>query len=91
MIRVGLTPDEVTFLGVLSACCHGGLVHEDREIFTQMTLKFNVLPKCKHYSCMLDLLGRAGLLNEAEEVINNMPIKPDDSVWGALFFCVQDS
>ncbi|KAM0065215.1 putative tetratricopeptide-like helical domain superfamily [Helianthus debilis subsp. tardiflorus] len=86
MIRVGLTPDEVTFLGVLSACCHGGLVHEGREIFTQMTSKFNVSPKCKHYSCMVDLLGRAGLLNEAEEVINNMPIRPDDGVWGALFF-----
>lgn len=86
MISVGLAPDEVTFLGVLSACCHGGLVHEGRELFTLMTSKFNVSPKCKHYACMVDLLGRAGLLEEAEELIKSMSIKPDDRVWGALFF-----
>lgn len=86
MISVGLTPDEVTFVGVLSACCHGGLVNEARMIFTQMTSKFNIPPKCKHYSCMVDLLGRAGLLEEAEELIKSMPFKADEVVWGALFF-----
>ncbi|KAL8208481.1 hypothetical protein R6Q57_007893 [Mikania cordata] len=86
MISVGLTPDEVTFLGILSACCHGGLVHEGRRIFTQMTSRFKITPKCKHYSCMVDLLGRAGLLEEAEELIKSMPIRPDEGVWGALFF-----
>ncbi|KAL7596911.1 hypothetical protein Lser_V15G29105 [Lactuca serriola] len=86
MINVGITPDDVTFVGVLSACCHGGLVNEGRKIFTQMTSKFNVSPKCKHYSCMVDILGRAGLLEEAEEVIKSMPIVADDGVWGALFF-----
>ncbi|KAK9075923.1 hypothetical protein SSX86_004253 [Deinandra increscens subsp. villosa] len=86
MISVGLTPDEVTFLGVLSACCHGGLVTEGREIFTEMTSSFNIFPNCKHYSCMVDLFGRAGLLEEAEELIKNMLIRPDDGVWGALFF-----
>nr|XP_043612590.1 pentatricopeptide repeat-containing protein At2g22410, mitochondrial [Erigeron canadensis] len=86
MINIGLTPDEITFLGVLSACCHGGLVNEGRKIFSQMTSVFNIVPKSKHYSCMVDLLGRAGLLKEAEELIKTMPIKADEIVWGALFF-----
>ncbi|OMO78085.1 hypothetical protein COLO4_24857 [Corchorus olitorius] len=86
MLDVGLRPDEVTFLGVLSACCHGGLVEEGRKYFTQMTSKFGISPQLKHYSCMVDLLGRAGLLDEAEELIKSMPIEPDAVVWGALFF-----
>ncbi|XVF69661.1 hypothetical protein PTKIN_Ptkin11bG0099600 [Pterospermum kingtungense] len=86
MIEVGLRPDEVTFLGVLSACCHGGLVEEGRKHFTQMTSKFGLSPQLKHYSCMVDLLGRAGLLDEAEELVKSMEIEPDAVVWGALFF-----
>ncbi|KAL8156448.1 hypothetical protein AgCh_001515 [Apium graveolens] len=86
MIDCGLEPDAITFLGLLSACCHGGLVEEGRMFFTQMSLKYNITPKLKHYSCMVDLLGRAGLLEEAEELINNMPMKADAVVWGALLF-----
>lgn len=86
MIDHGLVPDEVTFLGVLSACCHGGLVEEGRNFFNQMNSTFNLPPKLKHYSCMVDLLGRAGLLEEAEQLIKNMPIEADAVVWGALFF-----
>ncbi|KAK9027329.1 hypothetical protein V6N11_067167 [Hibiscus sabdariffa] len=86
MIEVGLRPDEVTFLGVLSACCHGGLVEEGRKYFAQMTSKFSLSPQLKHYSCMVDLLGRAGLLDEAEELVKSMTIEPDAVVWGALFF-----
>lgn len=86
MIDHGLVPDEVTFLGVLSACCHGGLVEEGRNFFNQMNSTFNLSPKRKHYSCMVDLLGRAGLLEEAEQLIKNMPIEADAVVWGALFF-----
>ncbi|TKY63708.1 Pentatricopeptide repeat-containing protein mitochondrial [Spatholobus suberectus] len=86
MIRSGLRPDEITFLGVLSACCHGGLVEEGRKYFSQMSSKFNISPQLKHYSCMVDLLGRAGHLEEAEELIRNMPITADAAVWGALFF-----
>lgn len=86
MIEVGLMPDEVTFLGVLSACCHGGLVEEGRKYFTQMASKFGLSPQLKHYSCMVDLLGRAGLLDEAEELVKSMEIEPDAVVWGALFF-----
>lgn len=86
MIDIGAMPDEVTFLGLLSACCHGGLVKEGRKYFVQMYSRFNLSPNHKHYSCMVDLLGRAGLLDEAEELINSMPIEADVAVWGSLFF-----
>lgn len=86
MINVGLVPDDVTFLGVLSACCHGGLVEQGRNFFAQMSSCFNLSPKLKHYSCMVDLLGRAGLLEEAEELIRSMPMEADAVVCGSLFF-----
>lgn len=86
MIGAGLMPDDITFLGLLSACCHGGLVDEGRKYFGQMSSKFYISPQLKHYSCMIDLLGRAGLLEEAERLIEDMPIEADAVVWGALFF-----
>lgn len=86
MIHNGIMPDEITFLGVLSACCHGGLVAEGRKYFSEMSSKFNISPKVKHYSCMVDLLGRAGHLEEAEQLIKSMPMAADAAVWGALFF-----
>uniref|UniRef100_A0A9I9DAG0 Pentatricopeptide repeat-containing protein n=1 Tax=Cucumis melo TaxID=3656 RepID=A0A9I9DAG0_CUCME len=86
MISIGLVPDEITFIGVLSACCHGGLVDQGRDYFYQMSSKFGISPKLKHYSCLVDLLGRAGFLEEAEELIRSMPFEPDAVVWGALFF-----
>jgi pentatricopeptide repeat protein len=86
MIDSGLMPDEITFLGVLTACCHGGLVEEGRKYFDQMKSRFNLSPQPKHYSCMVNLLGRAGLLEEAEELIKTMPMEADAMVWGALFF-----
>lgn len=89
MVRAGLMPDDVTFLGVLAACCHGGLVEEGQEIFSLMSSKFNVSPKVKHYSCMVDLLGRAGLLKEAMELLESMPMEADAVVWGAMLFACQ--
>ncbi|KAG5577518.1 hypothetical protein H5410_057652 [Solanum commersonii] len=86
MVDSGLRPDDVTFLGVLSACRHGGLVEEGRKFFAQMTTKFNIPPKSKHYSCMVDLLGRAGLLEEAYELVQGVSNEADASVWGALCF-----
>lgn len=86
MVETGLVPDEVMYLGVLSACCHGGLVDEGRSYFSEMNSKYKLAPKLKHYSCMVDLLGRVGQLNEAEALIKSMPIEPDAVVWGALFF-----
>lgn len=89
MIRAGLMPDDVTFLGVLAACCHGGLVEEGRKIFSLMNSKFNIPPNIKHYSCMIDLLGRAGVLNEAMELLESMPMEADAVAWGAMFFACQ--
>ncbi|KAL5981966.1 hypothetical protein ACLOJK_016033 [Asimina triloba] len=86
MLDAGLKPDEVTFVEVLSACCHAGLVEEGREFFKLMSTRYGLSPKLKHYSCMLNLLGRAGLLDEAEDLIKAMPMEPDAVVWGALFF-----
>ncbi|KAF9597361.1 hypothetical protein IFM89_017264 [Coptis chinensis] len=57
MISIGFAPDEVTFIGVLSACCHAGFVDEGRQFFAQMSTEYNISPKMKHYSCMVDLLG----------------------------------
>uniref|UniRef100_A0A0D3HDD6 Cupin type-1 domain-containing protein n=1 Tax=Oryza barthii TaxID=65489 RepID=A0A0D3HDD6_9ORYZ len=86
MIELGQKPDEITFIGVLSACCHAGLVKEGREFFSLMETKYHLERKMKHYSCMIDLLGRAGHLDEAEQLVNTMPTEPDAVVWGAIFF-----
>ncbi|KAE8723264.1 Pentatricopeptide repeat-containing protein [Hibiscus syriacus] len=77
-------PDYVTFVGVLLACTHGGLVMKGQELFESMTRNYNINPKLEHYGCMVDLLGRAGALQEAYDLIKTMPLKPDAVVWGAL-------
>ncbi|KAK4785974.1 hypothetical protein SAY86_002663 [Trapa natans] len=86
MVDSGLKPDDVTFLGVLTACCHGGLIEAGRRLFSSMRSEFNIQPQLKHYSCMVDLLGRAGLLEEAVELIDGMPMEADAAIWGSLFF-----
>lgn len=84
MTRMGIQPDEVTFVGVLAACSHGGLVAEGQKYFRDMSTVYKLRPQTEHYGCMVDLLGRAGLIGEAVEFVNNMPIEPDAFVWGAL-------
>ncbi|XVF32250.1 hypothetical protein REPUB_Repub17cG0065300 [Reevesia pubescens] len=84
MERQGVTPSDVVYIGVLSACSHAGLVEEGRLFFDHMVNVVGFEPRLEHYGCMVDLLGRAGLLKEAEEFILNMPIKPDDVIWKAL-------
>uniref|UniRef100_A0A2N9F6L8 DYW domain-containing protein n=1 Tax=Fagus sylvatica TaxID=28930 RepID=A0A2N9F6L8_FAGSY len=84
MERAGVTPSDVTYIGVLSACSHAGLVDEGRSFFSHMVKVVGLEPRIEHYGCMVDLLGRAGHLEEAEELILNMPIKPDDVIWKAL-------
>eukprot|EP01018_Ginkgo_biloba_P023999 Gb_36140 [translate_table: standard] len=79
-----MKPDHVTFLGVLSACCHAGLVNNGWQYFDYMSRNYHIIPSLKHYSCMVYLLGRAGHLDEAYDFINKMPIKPDAAVWGSL-------
>ncbi|XP_010264131.1 PREDICTED: pentatricopeptide repeat-containing protein At1g11290, chloroplastic [Nelumbo nucifera] len=77
-------PDHITFVSVLSACSHAGLIAEGWRCFNSMAKDFGVTPRSEHYACMVDLLGRAGQLSEAQEFIESMPIKPDSGVWGAL-------
>ncbi|KAG9457268.1 hypothetical protein H6P81_001776 [Aristolochia fimbriata] len=84
MLKEGIRPDSVTFIGVLSACSHSGLVDEGRRHFQEMVKLYDLEPQIQHYGCMVDLLGRAGLLEEAEEFIKHMPIESDGFVWGAL-------
>ncbi|PQP97869.1 hypothetical protein Pyn_37978 [Prunus yedoensis var. nudiflora] len=76
-------PDDITFISVLSACAHGGLVDEGIETFSKME-KYGLAAGIKHYGCLVDLLGRAGRLREAYALIKRMPIKPNGMVWGAM-------
>uniref|UniRef100_A0A0D9VTB7 DYW domain-containing protein n=1 Tax=Leersia perrieri TaxID=77586 RepID=A0A0D9VTB7_9ORYZ len=78
------TPNEITFTGVLSACRHGGLVEEGQHFFKLMQPKYHIEPNIRHYGCMVDLLGRAGYVSEAEDLIDSMPVSPDVPAWGAL-------
>ncbi|KAK7321784.1 hypothetical protein VNO77_32722 [Canavalia gladiata] len=77
-------PDDVTFLGVLSACSHGGLVGESRRYFDIMCRDYNIQPTIKHYGCMVDLLGRAGSVKDAYNLIKNMPVECNAVVWRTL-------
>lgn len=85
MLLQGVRPNEVTFLGVLSACCHSGLVQEGKIYFDSMLKVYGIKPKLEHYGCMVDLLGRAGHLEESLCFIESMPMEPNVSIWGALF------
>ncbi|XP_038988469.1 pentatricopeptide repeat-containing protein At4g02750-like [Phoenix dactylifera] len=84
MKEEGVRPDHVTFICVLTACVHGGLVKEGERYFRSMQREFKIEPRMEHYGCMADLLGRAGQLDEAERLIKEMPFEPDMVVWGAL-------
>ncbi|KAF8028263.1 hypothetical protein BT93_E1002 [Corymbia citriodora subsp. variegata] len=84
MLREGLKPDAVIYVGVLSACSQCGLVDEGLQFFEQMKSEYEVEPTIQHYGCMVDLLSRAGLLSEAYDLIKNMPMKPNDVVWRSL-------
>lgn len=87
MISGGAKPDDITFIGVLSACSHGGLVDEGRRFFNTMTEVYQIQPKLEHYGCLIDLLGRAGLLDEAEELIRKIPNENNEIIvplYGAL-------
>ncbi|XP_057967686.1 pentatricopeptide repeat-containing protein At3g20730-like [Malania oleifera] len=80
----GLKPNDVTFLSLLFACSHAGLTGEGWDFFNAMVCKYNILPRVEHYSCMIDLFARGGQLEEAYNIICNMKIKPNTSVWGAF-------
>ena len=76
--------DNISYISVLSACRHAGLVDEGKKIFQSMLKKHHLEPNLEHYACMVDLLGRAGLFDEALSLISMMPVEPDAGVWGAL-------
>ncbi|KAF7821982.1 pentatricopeptide repeat-containing protein [Senna tora] len=80
----GLKPDDVTLIAILSACSHSGLVMEGKYWFNALSQDFNIKPRMAHYICMVDLLARAGHLDEAYSFIQRMPFEPDVHVWGAL-------
>ncbi|KAK9136622.1 hypothetical protein Sjap_007216 [Stephania japonica] len=84
MCTARMAPDDVTFIGVLSACSYTGRVKYGREIFEAMKLKYSVEPTAEHYACMVDLLGRAGHIQEALHMIEQMPVEADAVVWGSL-------
>ncbi|KAM0894471.1 hypothetical protein ACQ4PT_024434 [Festuca glaucescens] len=84
MRRAGVKPNKVTFLGVLSACCHAGLVENGLQHFDTMAEVYGVSPGVEHYGCVVDMLGRAGRLDEAEELVAAMPVRPDGLIWGSL-------
>ncbi|KAL1539861.1 pentatricopeptide repeat-containing protein, chloroplastic-like protein [Salvia divinorum] len=84
MLEDGVKPTAITFTNLLSACSHSGLVEEGRAFLDQMERVYNIQPGVEHYACMIDILGRAGLLEEAMALIKAMPVAPGASVWGAL-------
>ncbi|XP_076895245.1 pentatricopeptide repeat-containing protein At5g15300-like [Bidens hawaiensis] len=79
-----IEPDTTTFIGVLSGCNHGGLVNEGWKYFKQMTDEYNIQPTDKHYACMVDLLGRAGRVHDAYNLICSMKMGPTAAVWSSL-------
>ncbi|KAJ0536648.1 putative tetratricopeptide-like helical domain superfamily, DYW domain-containing protein [Helianthus annuus] len=84
MIDERMTPNHVTFLAVLSACSYSGLSDQGWEIFESMGTDFKVKPRAMHYACMIELLGREGLLDEAFALIRDAPFKPTVNMWAAL-------
>ncbi|XP_010463076.1 PREDICTED: pentatricopeptide repeat-containing protein At1g32415, mitochondrial [Camelina sativa] len=84
MLDSGMKPNSVTFLGVLSVCSHSGLITKVLELFKAMKETYLIQPGIEHYISMIDLLGRAGKLKEAEEFISALPFTPDRTVYGAL-------
>ncbi|XP_058201851.1 pentatricopeptide repeat-containing protein At4g21065-like [Rhododendron vialii] len=80
----GLVPDDVVFIGLLSACSHSGLVEEGWRYFNSMLEGFGIVPKIEHYGCMVDLLSRAGLVKEALDFVQKMPIEPNQIIWRTL-------
>ncbi|KAL0865711.1 hypothetical protein Bca101_044829 [Brassica carinata] len=79
-----VSPNDVTFIGVLMACSHGGLVEEGKRQFRSMVEDYNLKPRDAHFGCMVDLLCRSGRLKDAHEFINQMPVKPNAVIWRTL-------
>ncbi|CAN8269899.1 unnamed protein product [Cochlearia groenlandica] len=84
MITQDVKPTDVTFLSLLHACSHVGLIDKGQELLRTMQDVHGIKPRTEHYACIIDMLGRAGLLKEAETFIDSLPMKPDCLIWQAL-------
>ncbi|WCJ36767.1 Tetratricopeptide repeat (TPR)-like superfamily protein [Euphorbia peplus] len=83
MQNLGLVPDSIAFVSLLAACSHAGLLDKGKYLFDLMST-YRISPKLEHFACMVDLLGRAGKIDEAYDLIKQMPMEPNERVWGAL-------
>ncbi|XP_022716420.1 pentatricopeptide repeat-containing protein At3g20730-like [Durio zibethinus] len=84
MEHEGMKPNDVTFLSLLFACSHTGLINKGSELFNAMVSKYKILPRAEHLSCMVDLFARGGHLEAAYNLIHAMNIEPTTSLWGAI-------
>ncbi|KAJ4953947.1 hypothetical protein NE237_030779 [Protea cynaroides] len=80
----GVSPDHITFVALISACSHAGLVEEGLRYFEAMHRDYGIVPMAENYGSVIDLLARSGQLEEAKALIRKMPMKPGGNVWGAL-------
>ncbi|KAL9224272.1 hypothetical protein vseg_000328 [Gypsophila vaccaria] len=84
MLQSHIEPDSITFIGLLFACSHAGLVEKGKYYFGTMDKVYGLKPGLQHYACMIDLLGRSGKMAEIEEMLNEMEVQPDASIWKAV-------
>ncbi|GAV78361.1 PPR domain-containing protein/PPR_3 domain-containing protein/DYW_deaminase domain-containing protein [Cephalotus follicularis] len=84
MCRIGLEPHAITFIGVLNACSHARLVDDGRRYFDMMVNDYGIEPAIEHYGCLVDILCRVGCLEEAKNIIGNMPMRPNKVIWMSL-------
>ncbi|KAL9243625.1 hypothetical protein vseg_017488 [Gypsophila vaccaria] len=84
MLKVGVHPNHVTLVSVLYACSHAGLVDEAKHCFETMEDLYGIKPTLEHYACMIDILARSGQLQEALNLVNDMPYEPNGAIWGSL-------
>ncbi|KAK3134086.1 hypothetical protein QOZ80_6AG0544850 [Eleusine coracana subsp. coracana] len=84
MVREGARPDYISFIGVLFACSHTGMVEQGRNYFNSMSKEYGIAPGIEHYNCIVDLLSRVELLEEAEDLVNKSPFRDDASLWAAI-------
>ncbi|XP_054823740.1 pentatricopeptide repeat-containing protein ELI1, chloroplastic [Prosopis cineraria] len=86
MCSIGLQPTDITFIAILTACGHSGLVCKGWSFFNSMKNEYNIEPKIEHFGCMVNILGRAGQVREAYDLVRNMKIDPDPVLWGTLLW-----
>jgi pentatricopeptide repeat protein len=86
MISLGFKPDKVTFISMLSSCAKLGLVNDGKRLFDEMQVRYNIKPDKEHYGCLVNMLGKAGRIKEAYEIVRRMPFAAGPMIWGALLY-----